>query len=165
MAIIPPRRNQLLTKDGLPTQRFIEYLESLAGSTNDFTDQIDQLNITTDLPSPMGSIIKRLNDIDLALNLSSAGLLGGIPKPFKIIEITADYTTSSNEIIICNNISAITITLNPTPKNGETLHIKRRDSLITVNGPIDGDTTKNITLKYDAPKLVYTADAGEWSIL
>jgi len=32
--IVPPRRDQFLTKDGIPTQRFIEYLEALTTQTN-----------------------------------------------------------------------------------------------------------------------------------
>jgi hypothetical protein len=40
--IIPPRRNELLTKDGMPTRRFIEYLEQLTITTNSSTDQIIQ---------------------------------------------------------------------------------------------------------------------------
>ncbi len=32
--LIPPRRNEFLTKDGIPTQRFAEYLEQLTRETN-----------------------------------------------------------------------------------------------------------------------------------
>jgi len=32
--LIPPRRNEFLTKDGIPTRRFIEYLEALTSTTN-----------------------------------------------------------------------------------------------------------------------------------
>ena len=32
--LIPPRRNEFLTKEGVPTQRFAEYLESLTAKTN-----------------------------------------------------------------------------------------------------------------------------------
>jgi len=35
--LIPPRRNEFLTKDGIPTTRFAEYLESLASRTNENT--------------------------------------------------------------------------------------------------------------------------------
>lgn len=35
--LIPPRRNELLTKDGVPTQRFAEYLEALTNKTNTST--------------------------------------------------------------------------------------------------------------------------------
>lgn len=34
MVLIPPRRDQFLTSDGLPTQRFAEYLEALGSSSN-----------------------------------------------------------------------------------------------------------------------------------
>ena len=32
--LIPPRRDEFLTKDGVPTQRFAVYLESLTAKTN-----------------------------------------------------------------------------------------------------------------------------------
>ena len=32
--LIPPRRGEFLTKDGRPTQRFIEYLEALTRQSN-----------------------------------------------------------------------------------------------------------------------------------
>lgn len=32
--LIPPRRNEFLTRDGVPTQRFAEYLERLTSETN-----------------------------------------------------------------------------------------------------------------------------------
>ncbi len=32
--LIPPRRNEFLTKEGAPTQRFSEYLELLTSKTN-----------------------------------------------------------------------------------------------------------------------------------
>lgn len=35
--LIPPRRNEFLTKDGVPTQRFAEYLEALTSNTNSST--------------------------------------------------------------------------------------------------------------------------------
>lgn len=35
--LIPPRRNEFLTKDGLPTQRFADYLEAIASKTNSNT--------------------------------------------------------------------------------------------------------------------------------
>lgn len=40
--IIPPRRDELLTKDGIPTRRFIEYLEKLTLNTNISIDKITQ---------------------------------------------------------------------------------------------------------------------------
>ena len=48
--LIPPRRDEFLTKDGVPTQRFAEYLELIAKQTNDNTGGIvtvsDNANLT-----------------------------------------------------------------------------------------------------------------------
>ena len=35
--LIPPRRGEFLTKEGIPTTRFAEYLESITRQTNDNT--------------------------------------------------------------------------------------------------------------------------------
>ena len=35
--LVPPRRNEFLTKDGVPTIRFAEYLERLTGQLNENT--------------------------------------------------------------------------------------------------------------------------------
>ncbi len=39
--IIPPRRDELLTPDGLPTTRFSEYLELITGTTNTNTAAVN----------------------------------------------------------------------------------------------------------------------------
>lgn len=84
----------------------------------------------------------------------------------EILSISADYTTTGNEIIICTNTSAITITLNPNPDDGEEVHIKRQNTgAVAVVGDIDGETSITPVLRYDSPHLVYTVDANEWSIV
>lgn len=35
--LIPPRRNEFVTKEGVPTTRFAEYLEAVASQTNQNT--------------------------------------------------------------------------------------------------------------------------------
>ena len=42
--LIPPRRNDFLTKDGVPTTRFAEYLERLTGQLNQNTVAADITN-------------------------------------------------------------------------------------------------------------------------
>ena len=147
MRIIPPRRNEVLTQQGTPTLRFIEYLESLGGMTNASNDQLLLLELFSSLSLLAGADSEPANT------------------PISVITITADYTSFGNEIIICANTLPITITLNPSPLNGEQVHIKRTEELVTVNGDIDGDTSKNIVLKYDAPALVFTDTIAEWSIV
>ncbi len=84
----------------------------------------------------------------------------------EVIGITANYTTTGDQIVVCSNTAAITVTLNANPDDGEQVHIKRQGTaLVTVSGAIDGDTSKDITFRYDSPHLVFTIDAGEWSII
>ena len=42
--LIPPRRSELLTKDGAPTARFANYLERLTETTNTTETDIDLVN-------------------------------------------------------------------------------------------------------------------------
>jgi hypothetical protein len=53
--IIPPRRDQFLTVDGVPTQRFIEYLEQLTNNTNESTEFISA-SVSTDGPANRAKI-------------------------------------------------------------------------------------------------------------
>lgn len=48
--IIAPRRDQFLTVDGVPTQRFIEYLEQLTKSSNENTTEVAAV-VVSDGPS------------------------------------------------------------------------------------------------------------------
>ena len=43
--LIPPRRSEFLTRSGVPTQRFAEYLEALTTKTN---SNVTSINVTSD---------------------------------------------------------------------------------------------------------------------
>lgn len=47
--LIPPRRNEFITREGLPTTRFAEYLENLASRTNENTANTPSALIETAL--------------------------------------------------------------------------------------------------------------------
>ena len=42
--LIPPRRNEFLTKEGVPTARFANYLERLTETTNTTETDVDLVN-------------------------------------------------------------------------------------------------------------------------
>lgn len=87
-------------------------------------------------------------------------------EPIEVVTINSDYTTTGSQIIICTNTNKITITTNLTPGDTEQLHIKRQNrGGVDVVGPIDGDTIKTIARRYDAPHIVFTVAANEWSII
>ncbi|MEE9532743.1 MAG: hypothetical protein V3W52_17325 [Syntrophobacteria bacterium] len=82
------------------------------------------------------------------------------------VSTSVDFTTTGSQTIICTNTTAITIALNATPADFEEVHIKRQNiGPVDVSGAIDGDTLKTINKRYDAPHLIFTVDANEWSII
>lgn len=80
---------------------------------------------------------------------------------FDIEIITADFTTERNQIIICNNTSPITVTLDTNAVEEDQVHIKRRGAAVTVVGTIDGLTNKLINIKNYSMHLVF--DDIDWS--
>jgi len=82
-------------------------------------------------------------------------------------EVSSDYTTAKDRVLICTNTTPITITLNSSPDNAESLKIKRTNALVTLvsNTGIDGSSSVDILNKYDSPHIVYTEVANEWSIV
>ena len=166
-------------QQAFPTRQFQEFLDDLEF----ITDQQDNSKINqqlailqSKLESKFGVVRKQheidVNRINQLLQLDKLRTLiysllsrVDIAEP-KIVSTSTDHTTNGNEVVICTNTSAITITLNTNPDDGEQVHIKRQNTgRVNVIGDIDGDTEKAITLRYDSPHLVFTVDAGEWSII
>lgn len=115
------------------------------GAGNDLIDETDQA-ITS-----AGSRISR-----------NAAQIQALEKTdFEIEIITADFTTNRNQIIICNNTAAITVTLDPLAVEEDTVHIKRKIAKVTVSGPVDGRSTTVINVKNFSMHLVF--DGIEWS--
>jgi hypothetical protein len=154
--LIPPRRDEPQSEGGIPTLRFSEFLER----------QSDEVNaVVGDLLSAlMASPPLSAQDADdlTAFALAPPPL---IDRVLEVISVDSAFTTTGSQIIICTNVSDTTITLNATPDDGEQVHIKRQSGPVFVSGAIDGTTGKRIRTKYDAPHLVYTLAAGEWSII
>lgn len=89
---------------------------------------------------------------------------------FEVVTIgDEDFTVSrdKNQILICNNVSQITITMAEDPVDGVRTYIKRTNGLIKVTATkgIDGQPERSIINRYDCPLLVYTADLDEYSII
>lgn len=106
------------------------------------------------------------DDSNESVNLFPKVMQNG--KVFDVIALTADHTTSGNEILICNNTSLITVTCNTMPDDEEEIIIKRRGVEVDViaSKGIDGETIKKrIVTKYDSPHLIFTGEADEYSII
>lgn len=84
---------------------------------------------------------------------------------------TTDFTVTDPDetFLVDASIAQVTVTLQVTPRDGDTITIKKIDSsvnnvVIAGNGNnIDGQTTQTITSQYDSFTLGY--DSGQWFIL
>jgi hypothetical protein len=85
---------------------------------------------------------------------------------YRLVSTAIDYTTQGNMIIIAT--SPITITLNPNPKDEEKVIIKRATSLAPVNinaSAIDGATTYQLIVNYEAVQCIYSITDASWFII
>ena len=57
MSVVPPRRDELLTVGGLPTRRFMTWIESLTGLGNDNSNAIIEIPPVI-FPPPAESIVQ-----------------------------------------------------------------------------------------------------------
>jgi hypothetical protein len=113
MSLIPPRRDELITKDGQFSRRLIEYLENMASSTNSNTAQSDLLSFinvgaaadskqskeTFDLyllilsqsAAHTSRLNKRINDLEL-LMLSPSAAISKLNKRISDLEISLNLS-------------------------------------------------------------------------
>jgi hypothetical protein len=162
--IIPPRRGEFLTPDGVATNRFNEYLERITSLTNIVSDNTESIAGFNVAASAGSALSKRISDLELLTGLMPN--LSGFARQLTVISVSADYTSVGNEIIICTNATPITITLNSTANDLDEIKIVRQGvGLVTVSGPVNGGTEFPLVSRYDAPAMIFTVEAGEYSII
>jgi len=186
--VTPPLRAEpVFNEFGFFSLRWAEYFEETAVSINSVQEnesvfeslnpgaaaqgqqakQIDNLELISTInqnSAAIASLNKKIKDLELLVSL--APNLSGFAKQLTVIAVSADYTSVGNEIIICTNTIPITITLSATANNLDEVHVKRQNTgLVTVAGAIDGSPSLVIVFQYDSPSLIYTTDAGEYSII
>lgn len=84
---------------------------------------------------------------------------------FRIVEVTEDYTASPFEIVICNNVIPITVTLEPNAVDEDQIHVKRKPlaAEVTVSGSIDGETERTINVPNWSDFYVFSN--LEWAVI
>ena len=155
--LIPPRRNEFLTRDGVPTTRFAEYLEELARSINTSDAGIELLatvNAANAAISSLQSQISALYSVlDVSNQLDLEGLYNFSVKP-EYISTSINHTTSGNEVIEAT--AELTITLNTNPKPLEMVSVKRNGvGVVTIAGTIDGEANFKLLYNLESVDLLY----------
>ena len=148
--ITPRRREDFFDRNGDPTLRFIRWIELVTGQTNTTTTNVqDTSDSLVSTSSRVSRDASKINALEL--------------KEFEIVNVTGDITTKRNQILICKNLAAINITLDPQAVEGDELHIKRRGEEITEIGTIDGLTNRTINVLQWSDHLVF--DGIDWSVI
>jgi len=127
--------------------------------TSNADELIEELEVSAEMQIVL-DLSERVEELENADN--SALIAGGL----EVITIaTGDtaFTTTGNQLIICNNTAALTITLNLAPDDGEMITVIRRDASISLVGDVNGSTPTAIPSKNDVLDVYYTLAAGEWS--
>lgn len=105
--------------------------------------------------------LERIEDLENRIDI-----VGGDSDKFELITIGSGdtaFTTTGNQVIICNNTAALTITLNLLPDDGEKITVIRRGSPVSLVGILNGSTPTPIPSKFDILDVYFTLAAGEWS--
>lgn len=133
-------------------QTFIEQQNTIifqlwnrVGGNTDFVED-NQQNITSS-SSRVSRNAARINSLEL--------------KEFEILTTLIDLTTDRNQIILCKNVTPITITLDPQAVAEDEVHVKRRGDTVTVIGLIDGSNDQIINVLNWSSHYVF--DGTDWS--
>lgn len=134
----------------------IEELEALDVGSHKNLEDLEALE-----PSYYENLIDRLEELESAFDDPVV-----YSEESNVIEIgsaiTAYTTTGDEDIIICNNSAALTITMT-TPEDGHKTTYIRRDAAVSLVGTLNGGTPTSIPSKYDILDVYYTIDGGEFS--
>lgn len=148
---LPPE----LAKDAA-TRTYFQHLDRMllqlwkrTGGSEDLIDESEQVLTST------GSRVSRNSaKIDALEDLR-----------FRVVEVTADYSAAPFEIVICNNIVPITVTLEPNAVIDDKIHVKRKPAaaLVTVSGAIDGEIERTINVPNWSD--FYAFGETEWTVI
>ena len=156
-------------KEGQPTQWFYLFIKSLwnkTGGSGDLTFDFESSEAT--------EVAELMHQIDAVKQDEGdgfryiPGVLDALPTSLTV-SVTGNYTTTGfvdTEILICSNSVPINITLN-SDNDGQQVIIKRQNAEVKLLGngnTVDGESSMILGVKYDAPHLIYTTSAGEYSI-
>ncbi len=158
MAIITPRRDEFFTRDGVPTQRFITWIEALTLQTNTSTTEIINTNVRETYPWPLAS--EATNSVQ---NLYQSSNEPSFEK-LTAITVSSSYTAQPNDFI--NATLGVTITFPQYPEAGSVFVIRNGDgSSIKLAGngkSLNGCTTGTLSRKGTAIEFYYFIDSDEW---
>lgn len=129
-----------------------------------FAATIDDIDQDISLIKPEENHDNSICIFELKENQESSVLYPPIFSYFQ--SISGNLTTSGNQTLVCT--SALTVTLNDKPEEGETVRVKATNGNVTIDGNgknIDGASTYTIVVNYECINCVYSVLDDEWFIV
>lgn len=84
-------------------------------------------------------------------------------RTLRVISTTLSLVAESFKIVLCNNSTPITITLNPDAVKDDMIHVMRKNASVDVIGTINGLTDRTINVVNYSELYIY--DGSEWSTI
>lgn len=133
--VVPPRRGEFITETGVPTIRFMEYLETITDATNTATGDIVTINNT----------------------------IG--PAARAVYVVSSNHTTTGAELVLCQSSLTVTLNPSPADKELVTVKREGFNGSLLISGTIDNDTNMNLFYNGDSVDLFYVASESSWFVI
>lgn len=138
MAIVAPRRDEILTERGELTLRATRFFESLTVATNETTDNINE-------KLPQSSLANQI-----------LGKVLELEKRREVLVTTAtSLTAKAFQTVECINTSLISITLDPNAIKDDFINVIRTAGPVDLIGPINDRTNLRINVKEFSVKIMF----------
>ncbi len=140
--LIPPRRGEALTFEGIGSLRFLEFIELASLTINDTAE----------------------NQAEIDDNINQDQARQELRRDFSVQ--SSDYTTLDSEIVVCTD--KMTITLNATPDDQELVSIQASNGVVVIEGngnTINNETSAVIRRNFTTWDLLYGVEINGWIII
>lgn len=158
-----PRITAVDLKTGVLTPFLFKWLIALwerTGGPSDFVDEEEADEYDTNIiDTHVIALTNRIKSLEMEMDIGRSDY--AYQKFFKSRELSINYTTKYDEILIC--MAAITVTLNPYAKINERVYIKRTNGKVTIVGTIDNKT--NLIINHDNASVTLVKTQTGWWIL
>ena len=156
-ALVAPRSGEFFPPEGLPTQRFITWIENLTVSTNTNTADIVFTNVRESYPWPVNQLADEINAFQYpAIQQQEQAV-------FTAKTITSNYTALPFDFI--NAVNGSTITFPQYPEENSVIIVRNGDnSTINLNGNgknINGSSTGVLQRQGTSIECYYFIDSKE----
>lgn len=133
--VVPPRRGEFITETGIPTIRFMEYLETITDATNTATGDITLINS------------------EIA------------PSSRTIYVVSSNHITTGAELVVCQAALTVTLNPSPADKELVTVKRDGFNGSLLIVGTIDNGTNHNLFYNGDSVDLFYVDAESSWFII